>query len=313
MFHVPCSMKLSLCVATFNEESNIHYPLDSAYDFVDEVIIVDGGSTDKTVEKAKSYGPKVKIFVESNPAMFHINKQKAIERAKGEWILQLDADESLSPGLKEEIRQLVKNSEFRVQNSESKKQEKKILDSQFNSEFSIHNSKFVAFWISRKNWFLTRFLMKGGQYPDYTIRLYRNGTVRFPCKDVHENVELIEGSKTDSVNESSKKTESVYKIGYLKNPILHYADPTFSRYLARWDRYTSLEADQLAQTFNVKRLTLNNTWLFIDYFFIKPKLTFLSMYFRHKGFLDGFPGFVFALFSSIRFWAIYLKWWQKRK
>src|SRR3989338_7607262 len=324
MFHVPCSMKLSLCVATFNEESNIHYTLDSAYDFVDEVIIVDGGSTDKTVEKAKSYGPKVKIFVESNPAMFHINKQKAIERAKGEWILQLDADESLSPGLKEEIRQLVKNSEFRVQNSESKKQEKKILDSQFNSEFSIHNSKFVAFWISRKNWFLTRFLMKGGQYPDYTIRLYRNGTVRFPCKDVHESVELILNIK-DSFDKSQDKQISKLQIkdqkeinnetmeqsnnetiGYLKNPILHYADPTFSRYLQRWDRYTTLEANQLVklQTTNYK---LQSVFMFLDYFIIKPKLTFFSMYFRHKGFMDGFPGFVFALFSSIRFWVIYIK------
>src|SRR3989338_5781651 len=111
MFHVPCSMKLSLCIATFNEESNIHYPLDSAYDFVDEVIIVDGGSTDKTVEKAKSYGNKIRIFTESNPAVFHINKQKAIERAKGEWILQLDADEALSDELKIEIKTIVMLSE----------------------------------------------------------------------------------------------------------------------------------------------------------------------------------------------------------
>src|SRR3990172_8667743 len=86
-------MKLSLCIATYNEEANIHYPLDSAYDFVDEVIIVDGGSADKTVEKAKSYGKKVKVFIEPNPPMFHLNKQKAIERAKGEWILQLNANE----------------------------------------------------------------------------------------------------------------------------------------------------------------------------------------------------------------------------
>jgi len=100
-------MKLSLCIATFNEEENIHYPLDSAYDLVDEVVIVDGGSTDKTIEKTRSYGKKVRVFIEKNPAMFHINKQKAIERAKGEWILQLDADEALSKELKKEISLIV--------------------------------------------------------------------------------------------------------------------------------------------------------------------------------------------------------------
>jgi glycosyltransferase involved in cell wall biosynthesis len=265
------AMKLSLCIATFNEEKNIHYPLDSAYDLVDEVVIVDGGSIDRTIEVAKSYGKKVRIIASDNPKMFHKNKQKAIEVAKGEWILQLDADETLSEELKLEIKQIVSNnSESKIQNSESKEKNKKIL-----------NSKFVAYWLPRKNWFLTRFLMKGGQYPDYTIRLYKNGYAKFPCRDVHENVE-IKG-----------------EIGYLKNPIFHYADPNFSRYLMRWDRYTTLE---------VERMTKGTKLSFFEFFCWKPKITFLSMYFRHKGFMDGFPGFVFALFSSIKFWVIYIKW-----
>ncbi len=263
-------MKLSLCIATFNEEKNIHYPLDSALDIVDEVIIVDGGSTDKTVEIAKSYGKKVRIISSDNPKMFHKNKQKAIESAKGEWILQLDADESLSEELKKEIATLLHGFI-----------DKKTMK-QSNNETIIDP---VAYWLPRKNFFLTRFLMKGGQYPDYTIRLYRNGYARFPCKDVHENVEIKE------------------EVGYLKNPILHYADPDFSRYLMRWDRYTTLEVERMS-----KDVKLN----FFSYFFWKPKVTFFMMYFRHKGFMDGFPGFVFALFSSIRFWVIYVKWWQKK-
>ncbi len=100
-------MKLSVCLATHNEEEFIHYPLDSIYDIADEIIIVDGRSEDKTVEIAKKYGDKVHIYGEDNPLMFHINKQKAIEKAKGEWILQLDADEAVSPELKKEIMNLI--------------------------------------------------------------------------------------------------------------------------------------------------------------------------------------------------------------
>jgi len=261
-------MKLSLCLAVYNEEKNIHYPMDSAISIADEVIVVDGGSTDRTVEIAKSYGPKVKIIVATNPTMFHKNKQKAIEAATGDWILQLDADEELSEELKKEIKTVLTFKRSNVQTTP------------------------VAYWLPRKNWFLTRFLTKGGQYPDYTIRLYKNGAAKFPCRDVHENVE-IKG-----------------EIGYFKNPLLHYADPEFSRYLMRWDRYTTLEVENMfkgLKSSKVQRLS------FFKYFIWYPKKTFFMMYFRHKGFVDGFPGFVFALFSSIRFWVIYIKWRQRFK
>ncbi len=270
-------MKLSLCIAVYNEEKNLHYPLNSAYDFVDEVVIVDGGSTDKTIEIAKSYGKKVRVINSDNPVMFHKNKQKAIEAAQGEWILQLDADEELTKELKNEIKTVIGRSQLnRSQSVESVKTDTDLTDLT-----DLTDSTLVAYYIPRKNWFLTGFLMKGGQYPDYTIRLYKNGVARFPCKDVHENVE-IKG-----------------EVGYLENPLLHYADPDFSRYLLRWDRYTTAEVERMP-----KDTKLN----FFNHFVWKPKITFLMMYFRHKGFMDGFAGFVFALFSSIRFWVIYIKW-----
>ena len=270
-------MKLSLCLAVYNEEKNLHYPMDSALDIVDEVIIVDGGSTDRTIAVAKSYGTKVRIINSDNPIMFHKNKQKAIEAAKGEWILQLDADEELTPELKNEIKDAIGQSQIKSDSIRL---------------HPISSDSIVAYNLPRKNWFLTGFLMKGGQYPDYTIRLYKNGSVRFPCKDVHENVEII-----TSVIPAEAGIQNT--IGFLKNPLLHYADPDFSRYLARWDRYTTAEVERMS-----KDTKLN----FFNYFVWKPKITFLMMYFRHKGFMDGFPGFVFALFSSIRFWVIYVKW-----
>lgn len=283
-------MKLSLCIATYNEEKFIHYPLDSCIDWVDEVIVVDGGSTDKTVQIAKSYGKKVKVFVVDNPPMFHINKQKAIEMAKGDWILQLDADEEVPELLREEILSIV-NSKSEARNSKQISNNEntnvpKISDLENSdlflaSDLGLRASQHVAYWLPRKNFFLGRFLTKGGVYPDKTIRLYKNGAATFPCKTVHENVE-INGP-----------------IGELKKDLLHYADPEFSRYLKRWHRYNDLD---------VKLLKENNKKVGVfEYIVLKPLFTFLSMYGRHKGFMDGWQGFVFAFFSSIRYIDIYMK------
>jgi len=271
-------MKLSLCIPAYNEEKNIHYPLSSAYDLVDEIIVIDAGSTDKTAKIAASFGKKVKIYKTDNPRNFLENKVYAIKKAKGEWILQLDADEALSEELKKEIINI-----FKIQNLKSKSQNE-------NLKCKIETNEIVGYYMPRKNFFLTRFLMKGGVYPDYVLRLYKKDKAYFELKDLHENVK-IKG-----------------KVGYLKNPILHYADPDFSRYLMRFDRYTTFDAEELLKKYPKEKLTkVKEVFLFIDYFFFKPLVWFLKTYIRHKGFLDGFPGFVFCLFSSIRFWVIFIK------
>lgn len=251
-------MKLSICLAVYNEAGSIHRSLESVKDFGDEVVIVDGGSDDGTLDILKRYGSRIRVIHSDNPPMFHINKQKAIDAARGEWILQLDADEAVSEELKEEIHAVI----------------------------HADNAK-NAYRVPRLNYFLGRFLRKGGQYPDYTIRLYRKGTARFPCESVHEQV-AIEGGDA--------------QIGTLKHDLLHYADPSFERYLTRWNRYTSLDAMLLAK--EKPRLGAGE---FFSYFLVKPARWFFVTYFRHKGFLDGFPGFVFSLFSALRFWVVYIK------
>ena len=76
--------------------------MDSVRDLADEIVIVDGTSTDKTVEIAKKYDAVVKVT--TNKQNFHINKQMAIDMATKDWILQLDGDEQVSPEQKEEIK-----------------------------------------------------------------------------------------------------------------------------------------------------------------------------------------------------------------
>lgn len=244
---------LSVAVATYNEEKNISPCLESVKAIADEIVIVDGGSSDRTVEASRKYGAKV--IVTDNPPIFHINKQKAIDAASKDWILQLDADERVTPELADEIKNILK--------SEPREN---------------------GFWIPRKNWFLGRFLMKGGQYPDYTMRLYRRNKGRLPQKDVHEQAVVIGAT------------------GYLKKPLIHIADPKFSRYILRFNRYTDLLAKQLKEE-GIKA----NPFTAFKYLIILPLWWFMLTYLRHKGFLDGWQGFVFHFFSSLRFPTAYLK------
>ena len=244
-------MRLSVVLATYNEEANLPDCLKSVVGWCDEIVIVDGSSTDATVSIAYKFGAKVKVV--DNPPIFHINKQKAIDAASGDWILQLDADERVTPLLQTEIDQAVTNKNVN------------------------------GYWMPRKNFFLGRFLMKGGVYPDYTLRLYSRGKGKLPQKDVHEQA-VVEGP-----------TE------YLKEPLIHMADAVFTRYLQRFGRYTDLLADEINQTSSFIPLT------FLQYMCIRPIWWFFMTYFRHKGFLDSWQGFIFSFFSSLRFPIAFIK------
>ncbi len=259
---------LSVVLATYNEEKNLPSCLDSIKDLADEIIIVDGSSTDKTVEIAKKYGAIVKIT--TNKPNFHINKQMAIDMATKDWILQLDGDEHISPELKDEIRG--------------------ILDKE-NHKSSIinHKSDVNGYWMPRKNWFLGRFLMKGGQYPDYTLRFYRNGKGRLPQKDVHEQAEVVG------------------KVGYLKNALLHYPYKDFRHYLNKWNRYNILFAGQIKEEQENKNIIQKFLYA-IGYLFVKPSHWFLTTFIRHKGLVDSWQGFIFSLFSALRFPVSYIKY-----
>jgi glycosyltransferase involved in cell wall biosynthesis len=108
-------IKLSVVLATRNEEENIGRCLESVKNIADEIIIFDEYSTDKTVEIAKKFGAKV--YLEEHHDIFHITKQKALEKAKGDWILQLDADEVISSELTDQIKLVLNHIPPTIHNS----------------------------------------------------------------------------------------------------------------------------------------------------------------------------------------------------
>ncbi len=252
-------IKLSIALATYNEEENIGFCLKAVKDIADEIIVVDGSSTDKTREIAEELGAKV--IKTTNKPIFHINKQMAIDKCRGEWILQLDADEVVSKKLRKKISSIINHQSS--------------------------NIEYSAFYIARKNFFLGRWMKKTGQYPDPVIRFFKNGKARLPCKSVHEQME-VNG-----------------EVGYIKEHLLHYPYPDFSEYLVKSNRYTSLTAQELLES-GIKP----SFWEFIKAYF-KAEKTFWSLFLRHKGFLDGFPGFVFSAYSGLHHITAYIKFWEQ--
>lgn len=286
-------MFLSVALAVYNEEEFIHYPIESTIDWVDEIVIVDGGSTDKTVEIAKSYGPKVRVIYSPNPVMFHINKQKALDECRGEWILQLDADEEVSKELAEEIQKVLKINPEELENYQKNLPERKLFlrhQALVEERIKAQGGKIyktgpiVGFFIPRLNYFLGKFLRYGGLYPDGSIRLVKKGKAYFPCKDVHEVME-VKG-----------------RVGWLANPLLHYDSPTFERYIKRNNRYVLHLAREMREKGEGRGIKG-----FFEYVILRPLEWFFRTFILYKGFLDGWRGFLFSFFSSIRFARAYFR------
>jgi len=151
------SPKLSIAIITYNEEPNIRRTLESVR-WADEIVVVDSGSTDKTVEICQEYTDKV---VYQEWLGFSSQKNFAIDNTTGEWVLSLDSDEPVEPELGDEIRRIVASPDT-----------------------------FDGYRIPRKTYFLDKQIRHGGWYPDYNLRLFRKGKGRFENRAVHEAIKV---------------------------------------------------------------------------------------------------------------------------
>jgi glycosyltransferase involved in cell wall biosynthesis len=153
-------LSLSVAIITLNEEANLPRTLASVT-WADEIVVLDSGSTDRTREIAESF--HARFFVESWKG-FAAQKNSALQKATGDWILSLDADEEVEPALAQEIRETL-----------------------------AKNPSEAGFWIPRKNFFLGRWIRHGGFYPDPKLRLFRGGAGAFENRLVHEDI-VLQGS-----------------------------------------------------------------------------------------------------------------------
>lgn len=149
--------RLSVVVITWNEEERLRGCLESAA-WADELVVVDAESRDKTVQIASEFTDHV--LVRPWPG-FPEQKNFALGQASGEWLLSLDADEEVSPELREEILALL-----------------------------AAGPPCVGYQVPRRNIFWGRWMRHGGLYPDWQLRLFHRGRGHFVARAVHESVEV---------------------------------------------------------------------------------------------------------------------------
>ena len=248
-------MGLSVAIVAMNEEANLGRTLEGVR-WADEIIVVDSGSSDRTIEIAREHGAEV---VRKAWPGFSAQKNFAFEHCTQDWILSLDADEVVTPKLAEEIQRVITNPDA-----------------------------LTAYWISRKNLFLGKWVRFGGFYPDPKLRLFRRGRVFMTDAIVHEDVRL--------------KPEFDQRTGHLQNPMVHNAYPTLSSYMEHMNRYSSLGASAAVEKgyrgFSILDIVL------------RPMATFVYNYFFRLGFLDGREGLLLHLYHAVYVSNKYAKVWE---
>jgi len=295
-------MQLSVVIITFNEEANIARTLGSVQPLVadgnGEIIVVDSGSSDRTVEIAKSHGAKV--FVEDWKG-YAAQKNSAIDKATGDWILSLDADESLDVGTAKTIFALVSKPEgltSREVENLARSQGADMLDTvetviAYEEGFGINSAKkaediplaLSGYWLPRKNHFLGKWIKHGGFWPDHKLRLFRRGYGRFEDRAVHETVKL-----------------DGYSAKVKSGALIHHSYPSLSDYIEHMNRYSSLGAEMVVTKGKVGFSFVN--------ILLRPWFTFIYNYFFRLGFLDGREGLLLHLYHAVYVSWKYAKAWE---
>lgn len=251
-------MKISATIIAFNEESNIRAACESVR-WADEILVVDSKSTDRTREIAESCGARVIVRAWSG---FAAQKQFAATEASHDWILSLDADERVSDELRDSVITL---------------------------EGSDEDSLADGYLISRRSFYMGRWIKGGGWYPDYQLRFYNRSRGSWHGAYVHESVKMADGSRIDK----------------LRGTLYHYSTRSaIEHHRMIGERYAPLAAKQM---FEAGHHT--NQWQVIS----AGPLAFLRCFILKGGFRDGFPGYCIARFAAHHAYLKYLLLWEMQR
>jgi glycosyltransferase involved in cell wall biosynthesis len=232
--------KISVVIVTFNEEKNIERCIRSVLPVADEIIVWDSYSSDSTKEICLLFGATV---FQEPWAGFSESKNKANEKATGDFILSIDADEALGEDL---VASILK---FKKENQADIGEVKRLTN-------------FCGQWIYH-----------GGWYPEYKVRILRNGFATW-AGIVHEELTFSEP----------------FALCRLEGTLYHYSYPSIDSHVKKISKYSFLAAQKDFEAGKKRNLFVHGI--------LKPFFTFFKKYFLQLGFLDGYYGFVIAVHTA---------------
>jgi glycosyltransferase involved in cell wall biosynthesis len=191
------TIKVSIIIITFNSEAYLLDCLNSVR-WADEWIILDSGSSDRTIDIARDFGAS--IHIRTDWLGFGVQKNRALDLATGDWIISLDSDEVLSPGLGSELQSI----------------------------FLQKHIEHDAYILNRINNFCGYWLRHGSAYPDPVLRVFRRHYARFSDDVVHERLVL---------NEKNRRSSG--RVAYCRNDLLHYSYTNFEQVLSKMNTYST--------------------------------------------------------------------------
>ncbi|MDR2385063.1 MAG: glycosyltransferase family 2 protein [Tannerella sp.] len=242
-------MNLSVALITYNAERHLPAVLNAVKDIADEIVIVDNYSTDDTVKIAKSF--HAHVYPEKWKG-YGIQKNSAIDKCRGNWILMLDADEEVTLPLKKAIQEIISAP----------------------SPYAVYQIRFSSICFGKK-------ILHGGWNNFYRIRLFRNRAGHFDSKPVHETF------------------LTPFPTGRIKEYINHYTYVNLEEYFRKFNIYTSAWASQYCKEGKSKS---------VFSIYLSSLFAFLKMYILKMGFLDGYEGFLLAVFHALYTLVKYSKW-----
>jgi glycosyltransferase involved in cell wall biosynthesis len=258
---MPKRTEFTACLITFNEEDNIVAALESV-GFADEIIVVDSHSTDRTRELANGFRGRSRNGWEVEPRVIerdwpgHVEQKNfAIDQARHDWVLCLDADERVSSRLHKEIE----------------------------SVLGVDSPEFDGYTMPRRTYYLGRWILRGGWYPDRKLRLFRKNRGRWSGINPHDHVEL-QGRTQD-----------------LQGDLYHFSYRDIADHLRTINSFTDIASKEKHK----RRIRFPLVRMLVH-----PPFKFFKMYVLKQGFREGIPGLIIAILGMFYVFLKYAKLWE---